>query len=278
MPQRSSRIHRPLPGLVIFLAALLLTGCSQESLIFYPETLPKDFRFSFSEPFREVRLHAGGIELHALHFRTPSPRGVVLYFHGNAGSLRTWGEIAPDFTRRGFDLVMPDYRGFGKSEGRLDGEKDLLEDALRIYDHVRKEFPEQAIVLYGRSIGTGPAAWVASLRKPRILILESPYTSLEDLGAHHYPFLPRFMLRTFLKYPLPTEKWIRTISCPVFLFHGTADDIIPFSMSERLNALAAGKHVLIAVPGGGHNDLDRYPLYHRELDRILKGEPARAER
>jgi pimeloyl-ACP methyl ester carboxylesterase len=78
---------------------------------------------------------------------------------------------------------MPDYRGFGKSEGRLDGEKDLLEDALRIYDHVRKEFPEQAIVLYGRSIGTGPAAWVASLRKPRILILESPYTSLEDLGC-----------------------------------------------------------------------------------------------
>ncbi|HOI74053.1 MAG TPA: alpha/beta fold hydrolase [Syntrophales bacterium] len=278
MLQCFSRNHRLLPGLLIFMAALLLTGCSQESLIFYPETLPKDFRFSFSEPFREVRLQAGGIELHALHFRTPAPRGVVLYFHGNAGSLRTWGEIAPEFTRRGYDLVIPDYRGFGKSEGRLDGEQDLLEDTLRIYDHVRNEYPEQAIVLYGRSIGTGPAAWVATQRKPRTLILESPYTSLVDLGAYHYPFLPRLMIRSFLKYTLPTEKWIRSISCPVFLFHGTADDIIPFPMSERLVALAAGRHILIAVPGGGHNDLDRYPQYHRELDRILKGVSARSER
>jgi hypothetical protein len=261
-----------LPAFLCLLTVMFLAGCSQESLIFFPEVLPKEYRFAFPTPFQEVRLSADGIELHALHFRTPSPRGVVLYFHGNAGSLRTWGEIAPAFTRRGFDLLLPDYRGFGKSQGRLDGEGALLADALRMYDHLRKEYPEQAIVLYGRSIGAGPATWVASQRKPRKLILESPYTSLVNLGAYHYPFLPRLLIRTFLRYPLPTDQWIRSVSCPVYLFHGTADDIIPFRMGERLNALSTGKHRLIAVPGGGHNDLESSSLYQRELDQILKEE------
>ncbi|MGV8078536.1 MAG: alpha/beta hydrolase [Syntrophales bacterium] len=272
MPSRFSGNHPDLPALLCILAVMLLAGCSQESLIFFPEPLPTEYRFTFPAPFREVHLSADGIELHALHFRASSPRGVILYFHGNAGSLRTWGEIAPAFTRRGFDLLIPDYRGFGKSGGRLDGEGVLLADALRMYDHLRKEYPDQDIVLYGRSIGTGPATWVASQRKPRMLILESPYTSLVDLGAHHYPFLPRTLIRTFLKYPLPTDQWIRSVSCPVFLFHGTADDIIPFAMTDRLNAIVTGKHRMIAVPGGGHNDLEYHPVYQRELDRLLNEE------
>ncbi|NPU85487.1 MAG: alpha/beta hydrolase [Syntrophaceae bacterium] len=269
---RSIKRIAVLPVFFCVLAGMFLTGCSQESLIFFPEVLPKDYRFAFPTPFQEVHLSADGIELNALHFRIRSPRGVILYFHGNAGSLRTWGEIAPDFTSRGFDLLIPDYRGFGKSGGRLDGESVLLEDALRMYDHLRKEYPEQAIVLYGRSIGTGPATWVASQRKPRMLILESPYTSLADLGAYHHPFLPRSLIRIFLKYPLPTDQWLPSIACPVFLFHGTADDIIPFGMSERLNALATVKHRLIAVPGGGHNDLGHHPFYQQELGRILEVE------
>ncbi len=262
----------PLLAALGFLVAGLLAGCSQESLIFFPEALPQGYRFSFPTPFEEVRLSAGEAELHALHFRTPAPRGVVLYFHGNAGSLRTWGEIAPGFTGRGYDLLIPDYRGFGKSTGRLDGEAVLLEDALRMYDHLRKEYPEGAIVLYGRSIGTGPAVRVASQRRPRMLILEAPYTSLVDLGSFHYPFLPRPLIRAFLRYPLPTEQWIRSVACPVYLLHGTADDIIPFPMSERLNAALTVEHRLIAFPGGGHNDLEDHPRYERELDRILKGD------
>jgi pimeloyl-ACP methyl ester carboxylesterase len=272
MRRPRSKNTSAVPAALCVLVAALLAGCSQESLIFFPEVLPQDYRFAFSTPFGEVRLPAGEAELNALHFRAPSPsRGVVLYFHGNAGSLRTWGEIAPEFTGRGFDLLIPDYRGFGKSTGRLDGEESLLEDALRMYDHLRKQYPEQSIVLYGRSIGTGPATWVASRRQPRALILESPYTSLVDLGAWHYPLLPRPLIRAYLRYPLPTEQWIRSVSCPVFLFHGTADDIIPFYMAERLNALLKGPHRLIAVPGGSHNDLDGHPLYRQELDRILKG-------
>lgn len=269
---RGQRMPPVLLASLCFMAVGILAGCSQESLIFFPEVLPQGYRFSFPTPFQEVRLSAGGAELHALHFRTPLPRGVVLYFHGNAGSLRTWGEIAPEFTARGYDLFLPDYRGFGKSTGRLDGEDLLLEDSLRIYDYLRKEYPERSIILYGRSIGTGPAAWVASRRGPRLLILESPYTSLVDLGAYHYPFLPRPLIRAFLRYPLPTEQWIRSVSCPVILFHGTADDIIPFHMAEHLNAVLKVEHRLIAVPGGGHNALDGHSLYQQELDQILAGE------
>lgn len=242
----------------------------QESMIFAPEKLPPDFKFTFQERFEELEWPAAGARIHALHFKTDRPKGVVLYFHGNAGSLKGWGEVAVDFTGRGYDVVMPDYRGFGKSTGRIKNEKMLLDDAQIAYDDVRKNYTENRIVLYGRSIGTGLAVHLARTNRPRMVILESPYLSLLNMAMHHYPLFPRPLLNLLLRYPLRTDLWIADVACPVYLFHGTRDHIIPFNESEQLSRLIRSEHQLIAVPDGGHNDLSDFRRYRDGLDRILK--------
>ena len=122
----------------------------------------------------------------------------------------------------------------------------------------------------GRSIGTGIACRLAMQNQPRMLILESPYVSLKDIANRFIPFMPAALIDKIFKYPLRTDLWIPHVTCPVYLFHGTADEIIPFESSTRLIRLIRSEHDLFAIPGGGHNDLIDYPLYHEGLDRILR--------
>lgn len=251
-------------------ACSLIFGCSQENLIFYPEALPPDYRFAFSQPFEELTIPVEAATLNALLFKADNAKGVVLYLHGNAGSLRSWGEVAPDFTSRGYDILIPDYRGFGKSTGTIAGEKQLLDDGLAAYRLLAKKGPEERIIVYGRSIGTGVATFIARSEKPRMLILESPFLSLIDLASHHYPFLPRPVISMFLRYPLRNDLWIGETACPVYLFHGGKDDIIPFEHSLRLERLIRSPHRLIRIEGGGHNDLSDFGAFDRELDQILR--------
>jgi hypothetical protein len=251
-------------------ACSLFIGCSQESLIFYPETLPRDYPFAFSEPFEEVTVPVEAATLNALLFRVHNAKGIVLYLHGNAGNLSSWGAVAGDFTSRGYDILIPDYRGFGKSTGNITSEKQLLDDGLAVYHLLTKTWPENRIIVYGRSIGTGVATFIAQSKKPRMLILESPYLSLIDLASYHYPFLPRPIISMFLRYTLRNDRWIGDVPCPVYLFHGTKDMIIPFEHSVRLERLIRTPHRLIRIEGGDHNDLSDFGAFDRELDRILQ--------
>ena len=245
-------------------------GCSQESLIFYPEILPPDYPYAFSEPFEEVTVPVEAATLNALLFRVHNSKGVVLYLHGNAGSLSSWGAVASDFTSRGYDILIPDYRGFGKSTGNITNERQLLDDGLAVYRLLTKTWPENRIIVYGRSIGTGVATFIARSGKPKILIMESPFLSLIDLASYHYPFLPRQIFSMFLKYPLRNDRWIGDVACPVYLFHGTKDNIIPFDHSVRLERLIRTPHRLIRIEGGGHNNLSDFGAFDRELDQILR--------
>lgn len=243
---------------------------NQENMIFYPEVLPQDFKFDHPGHFEEINLAVNGATINALHFKTAQPKGIVLYFHGNAGSLNGWGFVAPDFTRRGYDIVIPDYRGFGKSTGRIASEHMLLEDAQTAYAYVKSMVPEDRIMLYGRSIGTGLAVYLARTNRPRLLMLEAPFFSLLDLASYHYPLIPRLLLNRFMKYPLRTDLWISDVACPVYLFHGTMDDIVPFDASRRLGRLIRSNHELVEISKGGHNDLVDFPQYRAALDRILQ--------
>lgn len=246
------------------------TYFKQENMIFAPEALPADFKFTFQERFEELNWPVDGAQINALHFRAAKSKGIVLYFHGNAGSLKSWGDVAQDFTRRGYDIVIPDYRGFGKSTGRIESEKMLLQDADTAYAYVKKTFPETQIILYGRSIGTGIAVHLARTNRPRMVILESPYLSLLDLAARYYSLVPRPLLSLMVRYHLRTDLWIADVACPVYLFHGEKDNVIPFTESERLSKLILSEHQLIAVPEGGHNNLEDFRQYREALERILK--------
>ncbi len=252
-----------------------IVGCGvfyfrQENMIFYPEVLPPDFQYSFPARFDELTLNADGADINALHFKTDNPKGVIIYFHGNAGNLHGWGEVALDFTRLSYDVLIPDYRGYGKSTGKIRNEEMLHRDAAVAYNYLKERYPENQIILYGRSIGTGIAVYLAKESRPRMLILESPIFNMRDLAQHHYPFMPATIIALILKYPMRTDLWISDVPCPVYLFHGTEDDIVPHSSSERLLKLIRTESRLIRIPGGGHNNLNDFALYHEELERILK--------
>ncbi len=239
---------------------------AQERLIFFPERDPPGTRYAFGVPADELFLSVDGAQLHALLFRATEPHGVILYLHGNAGSLRNWGMVAPALVARGYDVLMVDYRGYGQSTGRITGEAQIHADMAAVYAWLSARYPEEQIVLYGRSLGSGPAARLAAERRPRLLILESPYYSLEAIARRQFAFIPPLLL----KYPLRTHQWIGQVRCPVVIVHGTTDAVVPFTDGERLATAVTAPLQFVSIAGGGHNDLDRFPAYQAAIDRALR--------
>ncbi len=239
----------------------------QEKFIFKPEKLHADFRFKYDTPFRELNFDIGpGVRINGLHFYRSKPLGLVLYLHGNTRSIKGWAKYAKDFYRYNYDVVLIDYRGFGKSTGKRT-EADILSDIQFVYNSLKAEYPEHHLILYGRSIGSGFAARIASDNHPRYLILEAPYYSFTEVVKRFLPILP---VRLVLRYQLRTEKWIRRVNCHTYILHGTRDWLIPIRHSEALQALNPSKITLIRIEGGGHNNLPNFPEYHNFLRDILK--------
>ncbi|MGQ4809830.1 hypothetical protein NKDENANG_03266 [Candidatus Entotheonellaceae bacterium PAL068K] len=257
---------------VLVAGYLVLSGLMyalQEHFLFYPEVLPQSyvFRFSFSVQPEEVWLETPQACVHGLYFRAAPAKGVVLYFHGNTGSVREWGTVAPDFLQLGYSILIMDYRGYGKSTGKL-SQQALLEDAQLAYEALKQHYPESAITVFGRSLGGGPAAYLAARNHPARLVLETPYRSMQQLAKEYYAWLP---IRLLLKYPLPVEHYLLEVQCPVYIVHGTADRVIPISHSRSLQQQLSlqGKHYL-EIPGGDHNDLQTYEAYHQWLARLFE--------
>jgi pimeloyl-ACP methyl ester carboxylesterase len=203
--------------------------------------------------------------LHSLLFRAGSAKGVIFYLHGNAGSVRGWGEEASVYTALGYDVFMPDYRGYGKSEGTISSENQIYEDMQAAYNELKERYAEKEIVVLGYSIGTGPATKIAATNYPRLLILQTPYYSLPDVMREHYPIIPTFLL----KYRFETYKMIQECRMPVVLFHGTRDEVIPYQSSVKLKALLKEGDQLITLSGAGHNGITSHPDYEREIRKVL---------
>lgn len=252
---------------VLLLAAMVF----ENPLIFQGKPLPPDFQFQFPGNWQERWYEpTPSVKLHALYFRTDSlpRRGVVLYFHGNRDNLTRWGRYAPDFTRRGYDVLMPDYREYGKSGGKISAEADLHADARFVYEALKGEVSEDSLVLYGRSLGSGIATRLASETRPRLLLLETPYFNLPAVAASKFPLLPYAWLS---RYTFRSDEWITRVRCPIHLFHGTADGLVPYSHSLRLVAKLGRNpaEILTTVPGGGHKNLADFPAYQAGLDSCL---------
>jgi pimeloyl-ACP methyl ester carboxylesterase len=238
----------------------------QHYFFFRPEILPKNFEYRYPFPFEEVNFEMeDGGEINALHFKIPNALGVVFYLKGNSRSLKGWGKFARDFVSKGYDFFMIDYRGFGKSSGKRT-ETMLYNDAQTVYKWLCSQYPEDEIVLYGRSLGSGIAARIASWNNPRMLILDSPYYSFLYYIRSFAFFLP---LRWLLRYKIRTDQFIRKITCPVFILHGDRDRLIPHQHSVMLQQEAPDIVTLYTIPGGGHNDLPDFAEYHEFLYDIL---------
>ncbi len=237
----------------------------QDNIILHPVKLPKEYVYKFDEPFEEINFSPdSNTKINALLFRAKNSKGLVFYNHGNADNLQRWGRHAADFTKFGYDVFFYDYRGFGKSSGEF-SENVILKDAVFLFDKLETEYSGKKIIIYGRSLGTGVATFVAKNRKADALILETPYYNMADVGKAWLPFIP---FEKILKYKFPTNEWIKDVVIPVTIFHGTADLVVPYKSGLKLSKTAHCK--LITIKGGGHKNLATFPKYHAELKRILE--------
>ena len=253
-------------GIVVAVVSIFLYFF-QERFLFHPEKLPKDFVFQYENQQVEeynLELQDGAI-INGLHFKSENPRGVVYYLKGNSKSIKGWGKFAVDFTLHNYDVIMIDYRGFGKSTGKL-SQESMKRDALFVYDKIKEKVKESRIIVYGRSLGTGLATKVASMNKPKALILACPYFSMSKNAKRYLPLIP---LGLVMRYRMPTYKWMKYVNCPINIIHGTNDRVIQFKSSLRLSQLKPDSTKLYPIIGGGHKDLHNFESYHRALKEIL---------
>jgi pimeloyl-ACP methyl ester carboxylesterase len=252
-------------GLYIVLCLVLFLF--QENIIFLPQKLSKEHQFRFAQPFEERYVKSSDRKLlHGLLFKSDNSKGLIFYLHGNAGSLDGWGEVADVYTALGYDIFLLDYRGYGKSEGELQNEQQLYEDVQAAYTEMLKAYDEQKIVVLGYSLGSAPAARLASLNRPRLMILQAPYFSMAEMMKSTFPIVPTFLL----KYKLETFRYITECKMPVVMIHGDEDEVIPYGQSLKLKGLSKATDTLITIKGMGHNGMTHHHDYGRIIRNVLE--------
>jgi alpha-beta hydrolase superfamily lysophospholipase len=255
--------------LVLLFSGLLLLYFNQERLLFYPERLSAGYSFQFPNEFQEANLElSGGEFVNYLVFNASSTKGILLYFHGNAGSLASWGFVADELAQRtGWCVWMMDYPGFGKSSGALPKtEKILFEMGHSILAEVRKVNPQPPTVLFGRSVGTGIASDLAAKTEVAGLVLESPYRSIAKLGHEIFPLLPE----SFSRFHLDNESVLKVLKdTPIAIFHGSSDEVIPVAHGRFLSGLQSPLKY-VEIKNGFHNNLSDFSDYWTELQLFLE--------
>lgn len=252
---------------VIILVIGLLIYFFQHRFFFQPEKLAPDFKFAYDHLKAEEKTvePEPGAKINYLHFQVDEPKGVVIYLKGNTKSIKGWGKFAIDFTRLGYEVIMMDYRGFGKSTGKRTMEA-MKRDSQFIYDIVKKEFSEEKIVVYGRSLGSGFAARLAAKNNPRLLILTSPLYSLLRTIHRYLPFMPA---KPFLRYNLPTFQYLKKVRCPIKIIHGSDDRLVPISTAVDLSEINPKLTRLYVILGAGHINIHQFEEYHRVMEEIF---------
>lgn len=240
----------------------------QDKIMFQPEVLPQDYNYSFPGDFQEINLKTKeGIVLNSLHFKVPDPKGFILYYHGNAGNLSRWGNIVQRYVHLGYEVLVMDYRGYGKSTGSP-SEDALYKDAQLFYDYAKTAVDEQQIIVYGRSLGTAMATKMAAVNNPNKLILETPFYSIKDVANTRFRYLP---IQWLLKYSFPSFSYAAKVHCPTIIIHGTKDVIVPFTSGERLyKEFDPSQTTFVSVPEGEHNNLVEFDTFHEAIDQFLR--------
>jgi fermentation-respiration switch protein FrsA (DUF1100 family) len=177
----------------------------------------------------------------------------LLWCHGNAGNIAHRADEFKNFVRAGFNVLLFDYRGYGESTGSPSME-GIYEDTLGAYAFLlTKGVDPDTIIPYGRSIGSGPALYLANRRSVRGLILVQPLTSTYEMGKKSFPFLP---IKLLLREIINNEEEIARYKGPLLVMHGNQDDIVPFEMGKRLFNLAPTQSKeFVPLLGGDHNSL-----------------------
>ncbi|HQK38508.1 MAG TPA: alpha/beta fold hydrolase, partial [Flavobacterium alvei] len=229
--------------------------------------LPNDYKFEFKRDFEELNISSfDNKKLNGLLFKTPNPKGLVFYLHGNAGSLDTWGSIAENYTDLGYDIFILDYRGFGKSEGEIESQDQVFKDLTFAYNKLITKYDRNKVVIIGYSIGTGLATYLASVEKPEKLILQAPYYNFIEFSSGRVPFVPDFLK----KFKFETDKYIVKVKSPIYIFHGNKDQVISCENSIRLQKLLKPTDKVFILDNQDHLGINENSDFQDELKRILE--------
>lgn len=254
---------------IIYISGGIALYFLQDAILFHPVTLNRTYSYNFPEPHKDITIPIDSKDtLNLVDFASTDTiaRGVVLYFHGNKRNISWYAKYIPYFTRHGYQVLMIDYPGFGKSTGKLTEQK-LYDWALQVYKIARKRFPADSIIIYGKSMGTGIAAQLASTRDCKRLILETPYYDFPALVSHYLPIYPA---KWMLHYQLPIYQYLQNVTAPITIFHGTKDRVVTYKNSKRLLPFFKSTDELISIEGGSHNNLYRYKETVNKLDSVLR--------
>lgn len=259
-------------GVAVLMSLLLLYNLFfilfYEKLLFQGDALEADYSFDFKFQFEELMLKPESeVTLHGLLLKSDSSKGLILYFHGNRGNLSRWGLIADDLRQYDYDVLIMDYRGYGKSTG-LRSESNLYEDAQFVYDYAAQELSYNNIVIHGRSLGTAVATHLATQRPVTHLILETPMTRIREV----IPTLELLLVyKPWLQYEFNSIDRIDEIECPITILHGTDDSVVPYKMGRSLyEDIKHPNKKIIKINRGKHNNLDTFEIYQQAIGQILK--------
>jgi pimeloyl-ACP methyl ester carboxylesterase len=253
----------------VYTAAIGYLWLRQEKLLFEPTPLPPEAKLSDDPDVHESWIEVPGARLSAVQFKRPDPRGVVFFLHGNSGNLRDCLTDLDAFREVNFDVVMFDYRGYGKSSGRIASEEQLRADVRAVWDAYAAQYEGKRVVIAGQSLGTALAAGLgaqlcAQGRAPDLTLLVSPYSSMRALADELYPWVPGRVLR----YPLHTAEHAARLGGPLVLIHGDKDELIGIHHSQALaNAVPAAR--LHCLEGAGHGDVHKHPSFRSTFASAL---------
>lgn len=241
----------------------------QERLLYQPEASggrfgnPSDIGLAYEDVWLDT---SDRERVHAWFVKTRAPRGTLLYCHGNAGNISHRLESLRIFAALGLDVLIFDYRGYGASSGKP-SEAGTYLDAATAWAWLADRRPANRILIFGRSLGAAVALDLATQVKAGGLILESPFTSIPDLGAEFYPFLP---VRLLARYAYDNLAKIPGLKTPLLLVHSTQDEMIPFRHGQALFSAAPEPKQMLEIRGG-HNDgfIVSGPLYRDGLAAFL---------
>jgi uncharacterized protein len=244
-----------LAGIYLFFVTLLFFF--QRQLLYFPD----------ARPFTDCPAEA----VIADHYRyyllkVDKPRAWVIHFHGNAGRACDRLPLVRPLSELGLNVVLAEYPGYA-GVGALPTESQILEMSEALFGHVRSRAQGLPILLFGESLGTGVATWLAASKREAVagLILQTPFPSLAAVGQWHYPWLP---VKWLLRDQFDARRWAQEVQAPAFIFHGTQDEVIPYELGQAQADNFPGVVVFWAIPDSRHNNI--FPLHRPTFQQRLQ--------
>ena len=248
-------------SLLIYLLSCILMFLFQRSFIYFPKINNITNGELINNENEIIFIKTDKYNLKSWYFNSKQNSYTIIFFHGNAGDLELRAYKANAFRELGFNYLIFSYRGFNSNPGKPN-EKNIYLDAQNAMDWLKNNIPDSKIIVYGESLGTGVAVEIAKNNNISGLILESPFTSLIDMGKIQFPFLP---VKIILKDKFDNQSKIAEVECPILFMHGQDDKVVPFYMSQNLIKRSKTKTNFYSPANDGH-----MMEFNDELKRKIK--------